>query len=313
MYLCQLKNKTEKLSMEKNNEQQELDLFSLLRTIFNFLCNILKQIAGFCGYLLRVVFKYYYLFLIFILAAVAYSYYRTQGPFKIYEAKFTLSINDGDTDLYSEMISSLNRYLLDGDSGRLSSILQISPAEGAKMRAIGNRFVMEPQDSTLRIVIAVIIKDPIVFPTIKKALIDYFNNNDYLKSLNSVRIASLKEREKLFEKDIAEIDSLQKIEYFQKTNEIDVKLDQKLVLKTNKPMFYSDKLNLLKQKEAVTKELTAKSEVVNLINEFPPSRKPFITMRDVIKKNIAIAFLLSFFLALFLDNWKPIINYLRKK
>ena len=299
--------------MEKNNEQQELDLFSLIRKTSNFSYNVFKKITRLCGYSLRISFKYYYVYLIFILAAVAYSYYKTQGPFKIYESRFSLSINDGDSDLYSEMISSLNRYLLDGDSGSLSSILQISPAEGGKVQAIGNRFVTEPQDSTSRIVIAVILKDPNAFPAIEKALIDYFNNNDYLKSLNLVRVASLKEREKLLEKDIAEIDSLQKIEFFQKTNEMEVKLDQKLVLKTNKPMFYSDKLILLKQKEAVTKELTAKSEIVNLINEFPPSKKPFITMRDVIKKNIAIAFLLSFFFSLCWDNRKSIIDYLRKK
>ena len=304
----------EKISMGKNNEQQELDLFLLLQKIVDFSYNILKKMAGFCGYLLRIVFKYYYLFLIFILAAVAYSYYKTQGPFKTYEAKFTLSINDGSPDLYLEMTSSLNRYLLDEDPHGLDRILQIPKEEGGNVCGIGNLVIVEPRDSSsLRIILAVIIKDPNTFPTVKKALIDYFNNNDYLKSLNSVRIASLKEREKLLEKDIAEIDSLQRIEYFQKTNEVDVKLDPKLVLKTNKTMFYSDKLILLKQKEAVTKELTAKSEIVNLINEFPPSKKPFVTIRNVIVKNITISFLLSLLLSLFWDNRKLIIDYLRKK
>ena len=300
--------------MEKNREQQELDLLSLIRETFNFLYNILKRIAGFCGYLLRVSFRYYYLFLVFILAAVAYSYYKTQGPFRIYDSRFTLSINDGDNNLYSEMIASLNRYLLDGDPGGFASILQIPQVEGGKVCNIGNRFITETQDSSaLRIVVAVIMNNPDVFPTIEKALIDYFKNNDYLKSLNSARVAALKERKKLLKKELAEIDSLQKIEYFQKTNEVEVNLDKKLILKTNKQMFYSDKLSILEEKEAIAKELAARSEIVSLISDFPPSTKPFVTMRDVIKGNIAIAFLLALFLSLFLDNRKQIIDYIRQK
>jgi len=299
--------------MERNNERQELDLLSLLQKLFNFLYHILKRIAGFGGYLLQITFRYYYLFLIFMLVAVAYSYYSTHGPRRVYEAKFTLSMNDGDSNLYSEMISSLNCYLSDEDPVGFANALQIPLTEGGKVCAVGSRFIIEPQDSTLRIVIATIVSDPNVFPAIKTALIDYFKNNEYLRSLNLVRIASLKERERLFKKDIAEIDSLQKIEYFQKTNEAGVKLDQKLVFKTDKQMFYSDKLSLLEQKEAVTKELTAKSEVVNLISEFPPSTKPFVTMRDEVVKYTAIAFLLFFFLCLFLDNRKQVIDYLRKK
>ena len=297
--------------MEKNNEQQELDLFSLLRSTFNFLCNILKQIAGFFGYLLRVTVKYYLLFLLSIFVAVAYSYYSTHGSRRVYRAEFTLSLNDGNLNLYSEMMTSLNRYLAGKDPDGFDNILQIPSAERGKVCAIGNRVV---EDSTrLKMVIAVLLNDPDAFPVVEKALIDYFKNNDYLKSLNVVRIASLKEREKLFGKDIAEIDSLQKIEYFQKTNETGVKLDQKLVFKTDKQMFYTDKLNLLAEKEAVTKELTAKSEIVSLVNEFPPGTRPFVTLPDIIVKNIVIAFLLFLFLSLLWDNRKPIIDYLRKK
>ncbi len=301
--------------MEKNNEQQELDLFSLLGKIVNFLYDILRKIGGFCGYLLRVTFKYYYVFLLFMFAALAYSYYSTHGARRIYKAEFTLSLNDGDTNLYSEMITSLNNYLAYEDPDRFDDMLKIPSAAKGKVCTIYNQIIEDQDTTTLNTttVITVVMNNPDAFPAIKDALIAYFKNNEHLKSLNSIRITSLKERERIFEKDIAAIDSLQKIEYFQKTKEAGVKMDQKLVFNTEKQMFYGDKLNLLKEKEAVAKELAAKSEIVTLINEFPSSKKPFIAMRHVILKNVLIAFSLFLFLLLLWDNRKPIISYLQKK
>ncbi|MDR1729154.1 MAG: hypothetical protein LBR52_00625 [Prevotellaceae bacterium] len=301
--------------MEKNNEQQELDLFSLLEKTGNFLYGILKKIAGFFGYLLQLTFRYYYVFFLFMFAAAAYSYYVTHGARRLYKAEFRVILNDGDLNTYSEIISSLNRYLENRDSERFDDLLQIPPQERGKVGGIFHS-VVEGQDSVVKntiIGITVGISSPEVFPTIEKALIDYFKRNDHFNSLNAVRIASLKERERILEKDIAAIDSLQKIEYFQKTNESVIKVDQKMILKTEKQMFYADKLKLLEEKEAVSKELATQPEVVTVVSEFLPSLKPYVSMRHVIVKYVLAAFLLFLFLALLWDNRKSIISYLRKK
>ncbi len=248
-------------------------------------------------------------------AAVAYSYYMTHGDRRAYKAEFRVILNDGDLNTYSEIINSLNRYLRNEDSERFDNILQMPPEKRGK---VGTVFysVVEEKDTVIMntsIGITFFMSNPDVFPVVKKAMIDYFKKNEHFSSLNAVRIASLKERERILEKDIAEIDSLQKIEYFQKTNESAVKLDQNLILKTEKQMFYTDKLELMKEKEAVSKELAIQSEVVTVISEFLPSLKPAVTMRDVIVKYVFIAFLLFLFFVLLWDNRNPIIVYLRKK
>jgi hypothetical protein len=300
--------------MEKNNEQQELDLFSLLREIVNFSYGVLKKVAGFCGYLLRLTFKYFYLLFIFILAAVAYTYYTTHGPRMTYKGEVTLALNDGDANLYRGMISSLNRYLAERDPAGLDSALQIPKAEKWKIRFLSDQFTVDPQDTTaLRAVITIGLGDPKAFPAIKNALVNFFERNDYLKSLNSVRIAFLKERERLVDIDIAEIDSLQKVEYFKKLNEVEVKQEQNLIFKTEKQMFYRYKLDLLKLKENINEELNAKSGVVSVISEFLPSSQPFFTWRDRIKKDVIRACFGFLLFVLLLDNRKPIIKYLREK
>jgi len=306
--------------MEKNNEQQELDLFSLLGKIVNSLYYTLKKIAGFLGYLLQLTFRYYYVFFLFMFAAAAYSYYATHGDRRVYKAEFRVMLNDGDLNTYSEIIKSLDRYLKNKDSERFDNILQMPPQERGKVSALFYSVVEEKDTIVMNTTIGITLgmSDPEVFPTVEKALIDYFKKNPHFDALNTVRIASLKERERILEKDIAEIDSLQKIEYFQKTNESVIKLDQnkldqKLILKTEKQMFYVDKLELLKEKEAVSKELATQSEVVTVVSEFPPSLRPFVAMRHVIVKYALIALALFLSLALLWDNRKPIIGYLRKE
>ena len=300
--------------MEKNNEQQELDLLSLLREAFNFLYGVLKKIAGFCGYLVRLSFKYYYLLFIFMLATLAYTYYFTHGARRTYQGEITLRLNDGDTDLYKGMISSLNRYLSERDPAGLDAALQMPPEERWKIRFFSDRFMEDPQDTTIsRAVISIGMSDPNAFPAIKDALIDFFKRNDYLKSLNSARIASLKEREKLLEKDIVEIDSLQKIEYFKKTDEVGVKHVQNLIFKTEKQMFYEQKLYLLGHKGGAKDALNSKSEIVSVMSVFPPSSQPFFTWRDRIKKDVIKGFLCFLLFSLLLDNRKTIIKYLRQK
>jgi len=283
--------------MEKNNEQQELDLFSLLQRVGG----LFKKVAEFLGYLLRLSFRYFYLPLIFVLATGVYSYHQASSH-KTYRANLVLSLNDGNMDAYKEILISLKRYLKDRDRGGLDNLLQIPQEARNEIHSIVSRIDINPQDSTeLQLAITVFIGNPNAFPAIQQALIAFLNNNEYLKSLNSVRIASLKERERLLEKDIVEIDSLQRIEYFQRSSgEQSVQLNQQLVFKTDKQMFYTDKLELMERKEAVTKALSAKSEVVSLISTFPASSEPFITIRDVIVKNIIIAFLVALLLALLL-------------
>jgi hypothetical protein len=278
------------------------------------LYRLLKKIAEFCGYLLRLSFRYYYLLFAFILAAIAYSYYTTQDSYKTYAGEITLILNDGDVTLYEGIISSLNRYINKGDPEQLDDLLQIPPEKRLKIRSFDASFMEDPQDSTAsRAVISICMSDPDAFPAIKNALIDYFERNEYLKSLNSARIASLREQERVFEKDIAEIDSLQKIEYFQRMNEVVFKQERNLLFKTEKQMFFEPKLKLFERKEKVSKKLNARPGVVTVMSAFPPSSAPSLPFRKKVKQDVAIGFLFFFLLAIFLDKRKPIIGYLREK
>jgi len=307
--------KQTKIGMEKNNGQKELDLFSLFREIFNSLYRLLKKIARFCGYLLRLSFRYYYLLLPFIFASIVYSYYTSRNNYWTYKGEMTLILNVGDVGLYEGIISSLNRYISDGDPAKLDDALQMPPEERGKICYFNVSFTEEdPQDSTaIRALVSISMIDPNAFPVIKNALIDYFERNEYLKSLNSARIASLKDQERVFEKDIAEIDSLQKIEYFQRLNEVEIKLERNLTYKTEKQIFFKDKVKIFDRKEEVSKKLNARPGVVSVMSEFPPSSVPSLPFRKKVKQDVAMGFLFFSLIAILLDKRKQIMDYLREK
>jgi len=296
--------------MENNREHQEMDLLTLLRKLFDFLYRILKKVAHFFGHLLQLTFKYKYIFFTIVAITAAYAYYCVETG-KTYEARLILELNDGDSDFYSGTITSLNHYFEDEDPVGIASTLQLPDKYVGKLAYIGSSFSINPIDSVLsRAEISLILTDRQTFPVIKKAFVDYFKRNEYLKSLNAQRLAFLETTNSLIEKDIAEIDSLSQIEYFQKKNN-EATLSEGLVLKTGKQLFYSDKLILLEQKDKVTKELAVKSEILTILSEFEPTKKPMTTFLKLSVKHGIISLISFLLLALLWDNRKCIINYLR--
>ena len=309
-----------KRDMEDNNEKQELDLFTLLQKIWGFLYDIFKKVIGFCGYLLQIVFKYKYLFLLVFAGVVAYSFYSTQGPRKIYGGQFTSRLNDGDSDIYKGILQSLNQYLTDKDVKGLAEVLQIPVEQACKISHFGFNFTSEPADTTRtytlpirkRASIAILTTDMEAFPALKEILINHFKKNEYLMSLNNVRINSLQEKVRILEKEIATIDSLQKIVYFQNAYNQDIKLEQGLRIRTDKQMFYQDKLMLAKEKEEITNELAQNHDLITVIAESSPTKKSVNRFTGELKKYGIGAFLLSFIIFLFWEHRKAILSYLKR-
>ena len=305
--------------MEDNKEKQELDLFVLFQKIWDFLYKIFKKGIGLCGYLLQICYKYKYLFLLVIAAVAAYSYYATQGPRKVYSGQFLSRLNDGDSDIYRGILQSLNKYLDDEDLKGLADALQIPVEKAGKIAYFGFNFALEPVDTTKtttlparkRAFISIGTVDINAFPELKEILINHFKKNEYLISFNNTRIISLKEKERILEKEIATLDSLQKVVYFQNAVNHEIKLEQGLRIITDKQMFYHDKLMLLKEKEEITNELAQNPEIMTIISESSPTKKAVNTFIGEFKKFGPLAFLLSFIIFLFWEHRRTVLGYLR--
>jgi hypothetical protein len=324
--------------MEEKNEKQELDLIILLQKIVDFIILIIKKIVGSFGYLLQLTYKYRYVFLLFIVAAIAFAIYKTTGDRKIYKSEFIFELNDGDSFLYSEIVNNLNQYLDDRDYTGLAQILN-TPVDNTKkisflkpyfMIDLNNDSIIDlidyeseynPSDTlntraSNRIVISAGVKNTAFSPELKDLLMNYFNRNKYLVSINESRLNQLREKEIFYEQNIREIDSLQRIEYFEKKNSPEVRMEQSqngVLMNTNKQMFYKDKIKILKEKEIISKELASNADIIKVIMESQPTSKSIYSFSKTALKYVGIAVGLFFILILLFDFRGNIMAYLRNE
>ena len=285
--------------MGNNNEHQELDLLTLIRKTFDFSYRVLKKIARFLGYLLQLAFRYKYVFLAVVAVTLPYAYYSSKVH-KSYRAGMILELNNGDANFYSGEIAALNRF---------PSSLQLPDEYAGNFRGADISFSINPNDSAaLRAELSFGFVNPHSFPVMKNALIDYFKRNEYLKAMNAARMASLEMTNNVIDQNLAELDSLSKIEYFVK-NAVEVTVSNTLLLRAGKQMFYPEKLTLLEEKAKVAEALAVKSEIVTVLSEFQPV--PATSFFSFAVKYLTISIISFLLLAMLWSNRKCIMNYLQ--
>ncbi|MCB9018320.1 MAG: hypothetical protein WCU80_00430 [Paludibacteraceae bacterium] len=310
-----------------------MNIFLMFNKLGRCVLSIIKELCSYMGFLLRKTFKYKWLLLLFWLAAIGYSLFQTTGSRKIYEGDMILSIHDGSSSFYADMLSTLDKYVKDKDSEGLAAALDIPDTLAMKVRYIKPHFLIDVnKDSIYDMVdysdkyeasdsVYVRMKDGInvtlgmgdvrSFPAMETALVSYFMRNRYLQDLNMSRISYLDEMEKSLKKDLVELDSLQRLEYFERsTNGVNILKDLKI--NTDKQMFYFNKEDILKKKKSVSGDLLSKAEVVSVSKSYQPTFKSVNSKIKVAFGNCLKAYLLFLIVALLFDYRKSILDYLNR-
>lgn len=315
-------------------ENKEMDIFTVLYKFGKGLCSFLKRIGQCLGKMLQLTYRYKVLFACFTIAAVAYGFYETTGDRRIYRGDMTISINDGDAFQYAELANSLDQYVKDLDHDGLAQALHIPNEIAEEVRFIKPYFQIDmnndstcdfvdfentfaPSDTCnirLRtgLVISVGMNSTDHYEEMETAIMDFFFDNQYFQDLNMARIAYLSDFKASLENDFRQIDSLQKIEYFQK-HENGVNLTKELKINTDKQMFYYNKVDILNKKREIAMELAADQDIAVVTSKFQPTKKPVNRKSVAIGKNVTYAYLLFLMLAFALKNKKEIMDYLKEK
>ena len=130
--------------------------------------------------------------------------------------------------------------------------------------------------------------------------------------MNIARIAYLSDLQKPLENDFQVIDSLQRIEYFQ-NNKAGVNILKDFQLNTDKQMFYFNKVDILRKKNFIATELTAKQDIAVVTAKFQPTNKAVNGKLSAIGQNILLSYIIFILLAVFLKNKKEIMDYLKER
>ncbi len=122
-----------------------------------------------------------------------------------------------------------------------------------------------------RVYIQVEVFDNKSFNSIKQGVFNYFSKNDYFERLYQLHKENLQEHISFNKNEIAKLDSLQNVDYFQNYSQkfSQSKNSQLMFLsEKDKQMYYKDKAYLVNQKQTLEKELQLADAPLTIIKGF---------------------------------------------
>lgn len=325
----------------ENNNNQEMNIFTMTTRLGNAIFGVIKGILSAFGYILRTIYKYIFVFAIFAALAIASSLYEAREDNHTYEGFLQLKLNDGDAILYKTLVHDLNEFARNEDPMGLAKQLDINDEIAVKIVKFDAHPVIDKyRDTTIdyidyknqaplgdttefavpdQIVISARIKGIEEFDKVQTALVKYFANNKYLESLNISRLKSLEEKEWLFHNALMNLDSLQKVDFFKSPSgnvlefsSVNEKKSSVPFIKARRQMYYEDLQKLSKITSEIEADMAANLEVVTVLSDFHPVKSPVNSFKKLILYKGLVALILFMIIALLWDKRKQIHEYLKR-
>jgi len=156
------------------------------------------------------------------------------------------------------------------------------------------------------------VYDTTLIPKIRTQLFNYLENTKRIKNLNKIRIAQQKVLISKIQKEIADLDSLKKVEYFKK-KQFTAQMGEMLLIGEHQPnLYYNEILELVDKQQEVEKELFLFPDPFEIILDFSVPSKEVNNINNLIIKYSIISIIIGFFIILYFDRRKYFINYVKE-
>lgn len=284
------------MSKSTDDEIDLLDLFRRMgRTISKWLNAIGKAILVSVIFLIKNMVTL--LISIFIGIGISYIVKWTTKPFYISEVTFRSNVVPN-----SEMLSHINKlgYLLEQKNySQVSAALSIGPENDPGIIDLEGFWVIDKNNDSIpdftdyrnmhnvydtlnvrmkdRFVIRVKVRDPGSLSRIRDGIESYANSNIIFQKRNELRLKQNDELLSRIDYDILQLDSLQKVKYFEETrNRIPEKGGQMIFLQEqNTQLVYDNIYSLYKKKQTIETEKNLYPEIISLVSDFYQPLKRF--------------------------------------
>jgi len=303
----------------RNDEIDLLDLFNRMGKTINKWMNALGRAV-----LISVVFlvRRWLPLILSIVASIVVAYMMKSSSTPIYSADMVLRSNIIEN---STMISYINRLqTLDKES--LANTLNISKETVYNVNNVGAYWIIDlnkdkvPDDVDYknshdiydttnirmqdRFDIQIKIISPQNLDLLRDGIIRYIESDKLFQQRNSIRLAQNKE---LFERlniDIENLDSLQKVKYFEETRKRLSQTGGQIVFmqEQNTQLLYNDIYNLYFRKQALEAERDIYAGIVTLLSDFSIPTTRVNGLLYYIEKTVPFFFLVMLFLLIVIAN-----------
>ncbi|MGA1976518.1 MAG: hypothetical protein ABSG89_01540 [Bacteroidales bacterium] len=277
---------------DKETRNDEVDLLDLFRRMGRTISGWFNSIG--VGLIRVIVFfaRNIIVLLASILIGLGISYLLKIYTRPVYVSEITLRSNSVPNSDMIDYFNKLTVILKEKNFSNIASSMGIMPQTSLKIRNIAAYWVIDRNKDNIpdyvdyrkrfnvydtlntrmqdRFVVSVKVSDPAIFPEISKGLIHYAMGNRSFIESNEFRLSKADEMLARLKYDIKQLDSLQKVKYFEETrNRIPTKEGQMIFLQEQKTqLVYDDIYSLYGKKQSFDREKFLYPDILTILSDF---------------------------------------------
>jgi hypothetical protein len=327
--------------MSKNESNRdindnEIDLLDLFRKMGRTLAKWIRAIGT--GLLVIIVFllRNSITLICSILLGIGLSYAVKWSTKPFFESEIILRSNAVPN---SEMIAYINRMdllLKEKNYQGMAGMLSITPENAMKIKKIIACWVIDQNRDNVpdyidyknthnvydtvnirmqdRFVIKAGIYDPNILPVLKNGIISYVKSDPEIKQKNEFRLKKTDELLARLNVDIKQLDSLQKVKYFEETRKlIPERGGQMIFVQEQKTqLVYEDIYNLYQRKQVLDQEKDLYPDILTVLTDFYQPMKRHNGGLYYGKVIIPLSFMLALILLIYQRNRKKLRDIYKK-
>jgi len=321
--------------MEKD-KLKEINLLQLIAMLFNWLGGLLKSLLEGLGYLLRLSYRHALITLIITGLAVGVGLFISRPSARIYKAEAMAMIYGSEAQTVKEVCKQLENSIATNNLYSLSAILQIPDSVVRNITQFQSFYVIDylkdkvadrvdfdnnhPLTDTLnvrmtdRLYFRIKTKNTSQIPIVQKALLNYFNTNEVMKTQFENKKNELKQEIDICNAECKRIDSLAKVSYFKDVDK-QIKFDNnKLIVgEQKKQLFYGDLLEIHKAKSKAEIQYVNYKQPMALPSGFAVIQIPINGSVKYGVLGLLIGYFVSLIVSALFENRKKIAKYLNCK
>lgn len=309
---------------EKNNAPQEIDLIELFTNIGNW---IGRQIKWFFNIFLAIF--YFFLrnivwFVLFIILGgiIGFTSHRVTRLF--YHSEM---IGYSHTISNIEVIQSINNwnYLSEFSEEELNNIKSIGATYLLDINQDGIWDQIEEMNGTAQtdtnilkqrtygnFCVQIEVYDTTMIPKIKTKVLNYLSKNQRVVQRNEIRLKQMRDMIPKIQKEIQDLDSLKKEEYFSQNKPTTAKFGETLLIGEQEPkLYHKDLLDLVGQEQKIERELFLNKDPFEIILDFSVPTQEENNLTSQVIRYMIIFFIIGFLVILYFDQRKFLGSVLR--
>ncbi|HKK41194.1 MAG TPA: hypothetical protein VJ963_02210 [Bacteroidales bacterium] len=289
---------SENSDTSRNVSNDEIDLLELFRRMGKTLGNWLRAIGR--AFMVSLVFllRRWLPLGLSLIAGIGISYFLKSTSTSFYTSDLVLKNNlyeNKESGTTSEMIAIVNKlqvYCREGNHSELEQLLS-EPAEAIdNINSISAYWIIDKNKNGIpdyvdyqnkhdvydttdirmqdRFDIRVIIKSPQALTKLRRDIVNYIEHDSLFQLRNEIRIQQDKALLDRYNYDISQLDSLQKVKYFEETRNIAPKSGGQIIFMQEQKtqLVYSDIYSLYAKKQKIETDLALYKNIVTVLSDF---------------------------------------------